>query len=102
MFGSTHAFQWSLKQKAIDLTLSESFPDIPFFFRFWSNPGSAGFKLRGPNYLNDRMKISAGEPRFTLDWVYILKLDHPTKNVARFLPALRQNLFHGSNLEISF
>jgi len=57
--------------------------------KFWSNPGSAGFKVRGANYLTDRAKIPAAEPRFKLDWVYVLKLKEPTPNVSRFLPALR-------------
>ncbi|CAD7694644.1 unnamed protein product, partial [Ostreobium quekettii] len=54
---------------------------------YWSNPGPSTFRVRGPDYLQDRKKIPAGDPKFELDWVYLVKLDKPTKDIARFLPA---------------
>ena len=57
--------------------------------KYWSNPGPSTFRVRGQNYLQDRKKIPAGDPKFYLDWVYLVRLKQPTKDVARFLPAAR-------------
>lgn len=57
--------------------------------RFWENPGSAGFKVRGPNYLKDRKKIPTSQPKFNLDWVYLVRLQSPLHNIGHHLPALR-------------
>ena len=56
--------------------------------QFWSCPGAAGFKVRGPTYLDDHRKIDAGEPMLSLAAVDLLDLDAPTFNVARFLPSI--------------
>lgn len=57
--------------------------------RYWDDPGAAGFKVRGPTYLKDKKKILAGPPKFDLDWVYLVKLKSPMKDIGKFLPALR-------------
>ncbi|GMH36562.1 hypothetical protein BSKO_04430 [Bryopsis sp. KO-2023] len=57
--------------------------------RFWEDPGAAGFKVRGATYLKDKKKILTGAPKFDLDWVYLVKLKSPMKDVGKFLPALR-------------
>lgn len=59
--------------------------------RAWRNPGASGFKIRGANYLRDKKKVPSKEPKFTLDWVYLIKLDKPLKDIAKYLPALRKN-----------
>eukprot|EP00210_Caulerpa_lentillifera_P002791 g2666.t1 len=57
--------------------------------KFWSDPGSTGFFVRGETYFFDKRKVPADQPRFFLDWVYLVKLKAPTHDIARFLPALR-------------
>lgn len=44
--------------------------------------------------MEDKEKIPAGEPRFVLDWVYLVKLKTPTQDIAKFLPALKSSLSH--------
>ena len=56
--------------------------------QFWSCPGAAGFKVRGPTYLDDHRKVDAGEPMLSLAAVDLLDLDAPTFNVARSLPSI--------------
>ena len=46
-------------------------------------------QVRGANYLKDKKKILAEEPRFTLAATDLLWVDTPTLHVARFLPSLR-------------
>jgi Protein ENHANCED DISEASE RESISTANCE 2, C-terminal len=55
----------------------------------WSCPGDAGFMVRGPDYLRDRVKVPAGPPIFDLATVDLLEVDQPVFHVARFLPSLK-------------
>ena len=45
--------------------------------RFWSCPGEAGFRIRGPTYLEDKVKVAAGQPRFELCRVELFESDAP-------------------------
>ncbi|KDD74041.1 DUF1336 hypothetical protein, partial [Helicosporidium sp. ATCC 50920] len=58
---------------------------------FWSSPGSGGFDVRGPFYLQDRKKVKAGTPMFELVAVDLLKLDEPMPHVARLLPSVQRS-----------
>lgn len=55
----------------------------------WSCPGDAGFMVRGPDYLRDRVKVPAGPPIFDLAAVDLLEVDQPVFHVARYLPSLK-------------
>ncbi|KFM23600.1 hypothetical protein F751_2859 [Auxenochlorella protothecoides] len=57
--------------------------------QFWSCPGDAGFKVRGPSYLADKRKVPAGPPVFELVAVDLLELEEPMLHVARHLPSVR-------------
>ncbi|KAK9814451.1 hypothetical protein WJX72_006118 [[Myrmecia] bisecta] len=59
--------------------------------KFWSCPGSAGFKVRGRNYLRDRKKVLADEPVFELASVDLIILDAPSIGVARHLDSVRKS-----------
>lgn len=57
----------------------------------WSCPGAAGFKVRGPTYLDDHRKVPAGEPMLSLAAVDLLHLDAPCFDVARHLASVRRS-----------
>ena len=57
----------------------------------WSCPGAAGFKVRGPTYLEDHRKVPAGEPMLSLAAVDLLHLDAPCFDVARHLASVRRS-----------
>jgi len=57
----------------------------------WSCPGAAGFKVRGPTYLEDHRKVAAGEPMLSLAAVDLLHLDAPCFDVARHLASVRRS-----------
>ncbi|CAK0780512.1 hypothetical protein CVIRNUC_005077 [Coccomyxa viridis] len=57
--------------------------------RFWSCPGDAGFKVRGPNYLRDKKKIPANDPLFALAAVDLVECETSTFHIAQHLPSLK-------------
>lgn len=57
--------------------------------RFWLDPGEAGLKLRGANYLVDRKKFPALPPVFKLLSTDLVDVDEPLGHVARFLPSIK-------------
>ncbi|EIE22257.1 DUF1336-domain-containing protein [Coccomyxa subellipsoidea C-169] len=59
--------------------------------QFWSCPGNAGFKVRGPNYLRDKKKVLADDPLFALAAVDLLEMETPTFHIARYLPSLKKS-----------
>uniref|UniRef100_A0A7S1SJP9 START domain-containing protein n=1 Tax=Tetraselmis chuii TaxID=63592 RepID=A0A7S1SJP9_9CHLO len=52
---------------------------------YWSYPGIAGMKVRGPGYLQTKKKVLSQEPMFTLTDLFLLKLDKATENIAHYL-----------------
>jgi len=64
--------------------------------RFWSCPGDAGFRLRGANYLKDRVKAPAAAPEFELCAVELFESGSPDdkENVAARLPAVVEDPDH--------
>ena len=64
--------------------------------RFWSCPGDAGFRLRGANYLQDRIKAPAAAPEFELCAVHLFESGSPDdkENVAARLPAVVEDPDH--------
>jgi hypothetical protein len=59
--------------------------------KYWSSPGSCGFKVRGANYLVDKKKIPAAPPMLELVAVDLLELDEPMYHVCRHLPSVRHS-----------
>eukprot|EP00891_Asterochloris_glomerata_P006240 jgi/Astpho2/6240/fgenesh1_pg.00088_%23_51_t len=59
--------------------------------RYWSCPGAAGYKIRGPTYLRDKKKVMAEEPVFGLASVDLVELDAPTLHVAQHLPSIKNS-----------
>jgi len=58
---------------------------------YWTCPGSAGYRVRGRNYLSDKKKISAAEPMFRLLSVDLVKLDQPTRHIGQYLTSVRNS-----------
>jgi len=58
---------------------------------YWSSPGPAAYRVRGPNYLVDKRKIMAGEPMFRLMSVDLLKLDRPTPHISQYLNSIKNS-----------
>ena len=57
--------------------------------QYWSFPGSSYLRIRGPNYLNDRVKIPALPPMFDLYASDLVDADEPQWGVAASLPSMR-------------
>eukprot|EP01026_Neomeris_dumetosa_P029487 TRINITY_DN23906_c0_g2_i1.p3 TRINITY_DN23906_c0_g2~~TRINITY_DN23906_c0_g2_i1.p3 ORF type:complete len:258 (+),score=32.85 TRINITY_DN23906_c0_g2_i1:248-1021(+) len=55
---------------------------------YWQCPGPAGFKVRGANYLEDKIKVIACDPVFELTGVDVIAVDDltPIPHISRFLP----------------
>uniref|UniRef100_A0A7R9U5S4 PH domain-containing protein n=1 Tax=Pinguiococcus pyrenoidosus TaxID=172671 RepID=A0A7R9U5S4_9STRA len=75
---------------------------VPFNLDQWSEPDSNTFMVRGPNYLTDRVKISAGQAQFRLLSVDVLEWSsrvpqnisaHPKNRVAMAYRKLTGNDF---------
>lgn len=50
------------------------------------------FRVRGPTYLRDRVKVPAGNPEFSMCSIDVIALDNgPVEHLARFLPSVRCN-----------
>lgn len=56
---------------------------------YWSSPGSAGFKVRGSQYLVDKKKILAAPPMFELVAVDLLEMEEPMYHLCKHLPSVR-------------
>mmetsp|Transcript_2590 Transcript_2590/g.8062 ORF Transcript_2590/g.8062 Transcript_2590/m.8062 type:complete len:382 (+) Transcript_2590:65-1210(+) len=52
---------------------------------YWSEPDSSGFRVRGPSYLMDKVKIGSPEPVFFLLDCDLLDLPQPTAHLTRYL-----------------
>lgn len=52
---------------------------------YWSEPDASGFKIRGPTYLMDKVKIPVGKPLFFLLDCDLFDLPKQTDHVGRFL-----------------
>lgn len=66
-------------------TLSK-FPDgaaIGSHFNCWSNPTAKDFRVRGPNYLKDKKKVSSGEFLFPCRGCDIFLTDNAPLNIGR-------------------
>eukprot|EP00191_Tetraselmis_sp_GSL018_P015923 CAMPEP_0177595280 /NCGR_PEP_ID=MMETSP0419_2-20121207/10266_1 /TAXON_ID=582737 /ORGANISM="Tetraselmis sp., Strain GSL018" /LENGTH=731 /DNA_ID=CAMNT_0019086717 /DNA_START=95 /DNA_END=2287 /DNA_ORIENTATION=- len=59
--------------------------DLVMDRKYWNYPGAADYKVRGKNYLMDRKKVLSREPMFKLHSLFLLKLDKPMEDMARFL-----------------
>ncbi|KAK9906580.1 hypothetical protein WJX75_004515 [Coccomyxa subellipsoidea] len=66
--------------------VSDSIPTAMF-----SCPGAADFKVRGPNYLQDKKKVLPDAPVCSLVSLNLLSLAEPTFHIARFLPSVRDS-----------
>ncbi|GAX83935.1 hypothetical protein CEUSTIGMA_g11359.t1 [Chlamydomonas eustigma] len=49
------------------------------------------YNIRGPKYLNNRVKIPAGMSAFTLSAFDMVSLPHAVQHVARYLPSVRKS-----------
>ncbi|KAK9860404.1 hypothetical protein WJX84_008795 [Apatococcus fuscideae] len=58
---------------------------------YWSCPGAVNYKVRGPNYLQDKKKIPAAEPIFTLAAADLVETARPMTHIAQHLPSLRHS-----------
>ncbi len=56
---------------------------------FWSCPGAAGFRLRGPKYFTDKKKIDAGPPVFALMATDLIRTQRKSNGVAAVLPSVK-------------
>ncbi|KAK9863896.1 hypothetical protein WJX84_006498 [Apatococcus fuscideae] len=45
--------------------------------KYYSCPGAAGFKIRGPDYLKDKKKLMAEEPAFSLHGAFLVEVSPP-------------------------
>ncbi|KAJ1454865.1 hypothetical protein M885DRAFT_521146 [Pelagophyceae sp. CCMP2097] len=52
---------------------------------YWSEPDATGFKLRGPSYLMDKVKVACGPPLFRLLDCDLLELEQPKFHIAEHL-----------------
>lgn len=52
---------------------------------YWSEPDSSGFRVRGPTYLMDKVKIGSPAPVFELLDCDLFDLPQPTSHLMRFL-----------------
>lgn len=59
--------------------------------KFWECPGTAGFKVRGPNYLKDKKKLASLEPMFRLQGLELVKMKETVYHVSRYLPIVRRS-----------
>ncbi|BDA46094.1 probable translocator protein at N-terminal half [Coccomyxa sp. Obi] len=66
--------------------VSDSIPTAMF-----SCPGAADFKVRGPNYLQDKKKVLPDAPVCSLVSLNLVSLAEPTFHIARFLPSVRDS-----------
>ena len=57
--------------------------------KYWSNPGTCNLRIRGANYLVDRVKIPALAPMFDLYTSDLVDNDEPNWNIASSLPSMR-------------
>lgn len=57
--------------------------------RFWSYPGSSNLKIRGKNYLEDKVKIPAAPPLFDLYCSDLVDFDEPLWGIAASLPSVQ-------------
>lgn len=56
---------------------------------YWSCPGAAGFRVRGPKYLVDKKKVEAGPPVFALMATELIRTQRKSLNVAGLLPSVK-------------
>lgn len=56
--------------------------------KYWSCPGAAGFRVRGPKYLTDKKKVEAGPPVFALLATELIRTQRKSFNVGRMLPSV--------------
>ncbi|KAK9806515.1 hypothetical protein WJX73_005835 [Symbiochloris irregularis] len=59
--------------------------------KYFQQPGSAGFKVRGQNYLVDKKKYEPEAPAMTLGSVNLINQKRHTFHIARFLPSIRDS-----------
>ncbi|QDZ24764.1 DUF1336 domain-containing protein [Chloropicon primus] len=59
--------------------------------KFWSSAGADGLKVRGKNYLQDRVKIPAADPLFDLHRVDLFEFPSPTEHVAPCMDYIKDN-----------
>jgi len=52
---------------------------------YWSEPDQSGFKIRGPTYLMDKVKVPVGKPLFCLLDCDLFELPKQTNNLAKHL-----------------
>lgn len=57
--------------------------------KFWSCPGAAGFRVRGPKYTVDKKKVEAGPPVFALMATELIRTQRKSFNVAEMLPSVK-------------
>jgi hypothetical protein len=57
--------------------------------RFWSYPGSCNLQIRGPTYLEDRVKIPALAPMFDLYASDLVDGDEPFWDISKTLPSVQ-------------
>lgn len=57
--------------------------------KYWSCPGAAGFRVRGPKYLADKKKVEAAPPVFALVATELIRTQRKSLNVAELLPSVK-------------
>lgn len=57
--------------------------------QFWSYPGTCNLRIRGPHYLEDKVKIPAVAPMFDLYASDLIDSDEPLSHIARGLPSVQ-------------
>ncbi|KAK9837547.1 hypothetical protein WJX84_003477 [Apatococcus fuscideae] len=58
---------------------------------YWSCPGDSGLRIRGAHYLQDKKKIPAAGPVFSLVAADLIETPRPMTHIAQHLPSLRHS-----------
>lgn len=66
-------------------------PTIFLDQRYWACPGQSKFKLRGPNYLQNRKKVPAQPPILNLSAVELVRMAENTPHISQYLPCVRNS-----------
>eukprot|EP01025_Chloroclados_australasicus_P066857 TRINITY_DN9237_c0_g1_i2.p1 TRINITY_DN9237_c0_g1~~TRINITY_DN9237_c0_g1_i2.p1 ORF type:complete len:502 (-),score=31.95 TRINITY_DN9237_c0_g1_i2:449-1954(-) len=59
--------------------------------QYWSSPGEGQFRVRGPTYLTDKIKIHAPKPRYELQAVELVKMKQVVPHLSRFVACVSQS-----------
>lgn len=79
------------------LLLSTPPPKTQFYEEIHTPGTDAPFKVRGPTYLRDGVKVGPGQPLFELLGMEVVNTGsgEPLPHISRFLPSVRCGFFNG-------